>query len=350
LIAQFVIHFTTTLLDPAEFFGVNRYSLEFMRRGLRRFLVKLATSTVVLLAVSHTSFPASRPHVAQAAVRRPSTNETARPRIQNDEPPARPIEAGSEAGTEAAKIVLTRSASWFVYPKGCAGVARGFDLVLHFHGAHTTMIPRYLRSNLNAVLVIVNKGIGSGAYSDALGLRSDVDGLLGRIEKSVAEECGLKPSAPRRIALSSWSAGYGAVQQFLRFRPEKVDAVLLSDGLHVGFTDERQRKVRVTQMQEFVTFAKRAARGEKLMAIAHSAITPPEYASAAETALALAAEAHAPSWPVMKERYGMTQLTAARRGQFFVDGFAGTDKAAHARHLYSIDHTSFARLNDYWKR
>ena len=85
------------------------------------------------------------------------------------------------------------------------------------------------------------------------------------------------------------------------------------------------------------------------MAIAHSAITPPEYASAAETALALAAEAHAPSWPVMKERYGMTQLTAARRGQFFVDGFAGTDKAAHARHLYSIDRTSFARLSDYWK-
>jgi hypothetical protein len=223
-------------------------------------------------------------------------------------------------------------------------------LVIHFHGAHTTMIPRYLRSNLNAVLVIVNKGIGSGAYSDALALKSDVDGLLDRIEKTIAEECGQKPGSPKRIALSSWSAGYGAVQQFLRFRPEKVDAVLLSDGLHVGFTDERQRKVRVSQMEEFVTFAKRAARGEKLMAIAHSAITPPEYASSGETALALALEAHAPSWPVMKERYGMTQLTAARRGQFFVDGFAGTDKAAHARHLYSIDRTSFARLGDYWKR
>ena len=330
-------------LGPTEFFLVNRYSLKFMRQRLRKFLVKLATTTVVLLGASHTSFPVARPHLAQAAVSLPSAAPAKRPEIVQ----AAPAPAGAE--TEAPKTVLTRSASWFVYPKGCAGVARDFDLVLHFHGAHTTVIPRYLKSNLNAVLVIVNKGIGSGAYSDALALPSDVDGLLDRIEKTVAEECHQAPAAPHRIALSSWSAGYGAVQQFLRFRSEKVDAVLLSDGLHVGFTDERLRRVRVTQMEEFVTFAKRAARGEHLMAIAHSAITPTEYASAGETALALAEQAHAPSWPVMKERHGMTQLTAARRGQFFVDGFAGTDKAAHAKHLYSIDRTSFARLHDYWQ-
>ena len=318
-----------------------------MRHRLPKFLVQLATSTVLFLGAGHTSFPAARPHLAQAAVSRASATDPGR-----SEPAkaSATVPITAQVATEAPKVVLTRSASWFVYPKGCQGVARGFDLVIHFHGAHTTVIPRYLKSNLDAVLVIVNKGIGSGAYSDALALPTDVDGLLDRIEKTVAEECGLQPVAPRKLALSSWSAGYGAVQQYLRFRPAEVDAVLLSDGLHVGFTDERLRKVRVSQMEEFVTFAKRAARGERLMAIAHSAITPSEYAGSGETALALAEQAHAPSWPVMKERYGMTQLTAARRGQFFVDGFAGTDKAAHARHLYSIDHTSFARLREYWKR
>ncbi|HEY6726071.1 MAG TPA: hypothetical protein VI197_18680 [Polyangiaceae bacterium] len=326
---------------------MNRYSRKFMRRRLRKFLVKLSTTTVVLLAVGHTSFPAARPHLAQAAV---SRAESAAPvtRVAPKAIARAPAVAAVEA--DAPKTVLTRSASWFVYPKGCATVAKDFDLVIHFHGAHTTMIPRYLKSKLNAVLVIVNKGIGSGAYSDALALPGDVDGLLDRIQKTVAEECRREPVAPRKLALSSWSAGYGAVQQFLRFRPGKVDAVLLSDGLHVGFTDERQRKVRVSQMEEFSTFAKSAARGEHLMAIAHSAITPSEYAGSGETALALAEQAHAPSWPVMKERFGMTQLTAARRGQFFVDGFAGTDKAAHAQHLYSIDRTSFARLRDYWER
>jgi len=318
-----------------------------MRRGLRKFLHKLATCTVVLLGVGHTSFPVTRPQLAQAAMSRPSSSE---PRDVKTVPPSAARSEPAKVEAEAPKTVLTRSASWFVYPKGCAGVARGYDLVIHFHGAHTTVIPRYLKSNLNAVLVIVNKGIGSGAYSDALALPSDVDGLLDRIEKTVAEECQQAPVAPRKIALSSWSAGYGAVQQFLRFRPAMADAVLLSDGLHVGFTDERRRLVRVSQMEEFATFAKLAARGERLMAIAHSAITPSEYAGAGETALALAEQAHAPSWPVMKQRYGMTQLTAARRGQFFVDGFAGTDKAAHARHLYSIDRTSFARLFDYWQR
>ena len=46
----------------------------------------------------------------------------------------------------------------------------------------------------------------------------------------------------------------------------------------------------------------------------------------------------------------MWQLTAARRGQFYVEGYAGNDKAAHSRQLYSIGKTSFARLRDYWER
>lgn len=248
----------------------------------------------------------------------------------------------------APKTVLMRSGAWFVYPKGCDTVRRGYNLVLHFHGAHTTVIPRYLRSGLDAVLVIINKGIGSGAYSNAYPLGSDIDSLLHRVERTVARECNVPAGAPAKVALSSWSAGYGATQQFLRFRPDRVDAVLLSDGLHVGFSDERRRKVRLNQLEEFVTFAQRAARGERLMAIAHSAITPPKYAGAGETALALAQAAHAPRRPLVRSRHGMMQLTSAQRGQFYSDGFAGTDKAAHARHLYSIDHTLFARLKSYW--
>jgi hypothetical protein len=46
----------------------------------------------------------------------------------------------------------------------------------------------------------------------------------------------------------------------------------------------------------------------------------------------------------------MQQVTAARRGDFYVEGYSGNDKAAHSRHLYSIGMTSFARLRDYWER
>src|SRR5690606_35726423 len=135
-----------------------------------------------------------------------------------------------------------------------------------------------------------------------------------------------------------------------RLRPTSPDAVLLSDGLHVGFSDARKRQVRVSQMQEFLGSARRAAEGEVLMAVTDSAITPPTDASGADAAVVLAHAAGAPHWPLERVSHGMTQLTRARRGQFFVDGFAGNDKAAHAGHLYSIGNTSFARLKRYWER
>jgi hypothetical protein len=321
-----------------------------MSFNFRKTLVKAAVTVVVALGVTQPRMPsaAGTRGIAQAAVRPAPVDAPVSYGGRVIEPKSEaPIETASSDDFEP-KIVLMRSASWFVYPRGCEALKDGFDLALHFHGAHSTVIPRYLKSRVNAVLVIINKGIGSGAYSNALALKSQVNSLLERVEVSIAKECELPRRSPKRLALSSWSAGYGATQQFLRWRPELVDAVLLSDGLHVGFTNARRRTVRVTQMQEFASFARQAAGRSKLMAIAHSAITPPDYAGAGETAMALAEVVHAPRWPLSEKRYGMTQLTAARRGHFYVDGYAGGDKAAHARHLYSIHHTSFARLREYW--
>jgi hypothetical protein len=256
------------------------------------------------------------------------------------------------AGTTVSepRTVLMKSGYWFVFPRGCEALDERRDVVIHFHGAHTTTIPRFMASGLNAVLVIINKGIGSGAYSDALALPSNVDELLDRIQKVMADQCGLASARISRLGLSSWSAGYGGVEQFLRWRPERVDAVLLADGLHVGFTDRDQRVVDTGRLEAFTRFAEKAARSEKLMTITHSGIEPMEYAGTAETALALSEAVHAPTWPVASGNHGMWQLTAARRGQFYVEGYAGNDKAAHSQHLYSIGQTSFARLREYWER
>jgi len=104
------------------------------------------------------------------------------------------------APVEAAKpvTVLMRSAHWFVYPRGCDTVKERRDVIVHFHGAHVTTIPRFLASHLDAVLVIINKGIGSGPYSDALALRSNVDDLLARIEGTIGQQCGLAQSGITR--------------------------------------------------------------------------------------------------------------------------------------------------------
>lgn len=300
-----------------------------------------------VVALSQSSLPGAPVAVASVAAAQNSGRVHG---TTSGNPEPRLVRSGARESSAAPMTVLMRTGHWFIYSHGCDTVRTRRDVIIHFHGAHTTVIPRYLASGLDAVLVIVNLGIGSGAYSSALALRANVDGLLERIRTGIAEQCGLKDASITTLTLSSWSAGYGAVEQFLRLRPELVDAVLLADGLHVGFSDRRLRVVNVDSLDVFVRFAQKATRREKLMAITHSSIIPEDYAGAAETAMAVSQAAHAPTWTVKVNKYGMQQVTAARRGDFYVEGFAGNDKAAHARHLYSIGKTSFARLREYWER
>ena len=300
-----------------------------------------------ILGLSQSSVPAVAPaaeQLARSAAAKATLSASAQDsRHQRVSPPS--------AASEAEPVtVLMRTGNWFIYRHGCDTVKRSLDVVIHFHGAHTTVMPRFVAMDLDAVLVIINKGIGSGAYSNALPLRANVDGLLARVKQGISEQCGLPEVKIDRLALSSWSAGYGAVEQFLRLRPEVVDAVLLADGLHVRFLDPKRRTVDVDRLDVFAEFARQASRGDKLMNITHSAILPEDYAGAGETALALSQAAHAPTWPVTAEKHGMVQVTESRRGSYYVEGYTGNDKPAHARHLYAVGATSFARLRDYWEQ
>jgi hypothetical protein len=139
------------------------------------------------------------------------------------------------------------------------------------------------------------------------------------------------------------------VEQFLRFMPEAVDAVLLADGLHVGFSDRRRRVVDDGRLGEFFAFAERAERGERLLAITHSAIAPLEYAGAGETARSLARHVGAEEVRVDKRWPGMQLLSEARRGSLSVRGFAGIDKAAQSAQLFGVGRTSFASLSAHWR-
>ncbi|MFC1641422.1 hypothetical protein ACFL5O_01850 [Myxococcota bacterium] len=311
-----------------------------------KFTVVLGLAAAVL-GISQVSVPALRAVRPAASLVQPRSMAKSPAEVGRT---SRNSRASAVSSKREPVTVLMRTGHWFVYPRGCETVRQRRDVVLLFHGAPTTVIPRFIASNLDAVLVVINKGIGSGPYSRALALASQVDGLLARVQVAIADQCDLEDATISRLALSSWSAGYGAIQQFLRKRPEHVDAVLLADGLHVGFVDHKYRKVATQQLNEFSEFARQASRGEKLMMITHSAILPPEYAGAAETAMALSQAAHAPTWPVTHHKHGMRQLTAARRGHFYAEGYAGNDKAAHARHLYSIGETLFTRLREYWER
>jgi len=85
------------------------------------------------------------------------------------------------------------------------------------------------------------------------------------------------------------SAGYGAILHIIDRAKDaaRVDAVLLADGMHVGFEPVGFRKVSAISMAPFTLFADEAIAGKKLFAITHSTIQTP-YASTTETAEFLA--------------------------------------------------------------
>lgn len=235
---------------------------------------------------------------------------------------------------------------------GCRAAQKPYDLLIHFHGAPPVLEAAFDKSGIDGVLVIYNWGIGSGAYEDPFAAPGMFNQVLTNITSGVRELCPTA-AAPKRIGLSAWSAGYGAVWRILDRAGDaaKVDAVLLSDGLHAGFVGhERARQVNPAQMAAFELFADQAVADKKLFAITHSTIATP-YASTTETATYLLDAAGVDRIQVSMPgpRPDMELTSRADRGSFHVRGFAGQDKPAHANQLYSFGELLLPYLRERWR-
>ncbi|HET9954861.1 MAG TPA: hypothetical protein VFQ61_10170 [Polyangiaceae bacterium] len=242
-------------------------------------------------------------------------------------------------------------------PEGCRSVEKPYNLVIHFHGAPTSMEPAFEKSGIGGVLAILNLGIGSGKYEDAFQAPSAYPELLRRVSEVVREMCPGADASGRfkHVALSAWSAGYGSVWRILdrQNHADQVDAVLLADGLHAGFEPdgERTRTVNSAQMAAFALYADRAASGEKLFAITHSSILTP-YASTTETSSYLLEQENVARVALNAQgpRANMMLISRGDRGNFHVQGYAGNDKPDHCDHLHAIGDTLFPYLRERWSR
>jgi hypothetical protein len=114
-----------------------------------------------------------------------------------------------------------------------AAVKRSPVLVVHFHGS--TWLPEVAAARVGGIAVItVQLGSGSAVYA-----RPFLDRAL--YTRLIAEAEAKAGMTFPRIALASWSAGYGAVREILRV-PEHdapVERVLLIDGLHTDYVEGR---------------------------------------------------------------------------------------------------------------
>lgn len=216
------------------------------------------------------------------------------------------------------------------------GVSPGgrFDVMFHFHG-HEAVRKEWVQVMDGAVLVGIDLGLGSGPYASAFQSPQAFKQLVDSVEKAVAQKTGKKNARVRHVGLSSWSAGYGSVQEIITqdYGKNLVDTVILLDGLHSGYSGNSLNE---TQLKPFVDWAQDAARGKKFMFVSHSSIIPPGYASTTETANFLIQKVGGKarrSTPRGTDPMGLDLISRYSRGNFHVRGYNGNDKMDHCAHI-----------------
>jgi hypothetical protein len=225
-------------------------------------------------------------------------------------------------------------------PSGCQGA---YDVVMHFHGAHPYVKDLLEKADIHAVLAVFNAGNGAEKYSQGYGAGGTLSSLLRQVEMAAAPLCSGADAKPRRVALTAWSAGYGGVEKLLSREEDRdrVDAVLLADGLHAGFTDRWKRTLAPNALQAFRDFGELAKQGKKLFAITHSSIVTDGYASTTECSRFLLAALNVPC---------DDPLVSGKSSAFSIEGFTGNDKAAHIVQFRQMDATLLSKLRARWQQ
>ena len=210
-------------------------------------------------------------------------------------------------------------------------------LYIHFHGAPWLAEWSVQQRNKKAVILTVNLGAGSGVYSRAFSDPLTFAALLDEAAKQLSAQ---RPPRFHPVVITSFSAGYGAVREILKTQSnwDRIDAIVLMDSLHTGYTTGNQPGPLETEpMQPFVDFARAAVAGRKSLIVTHSEIFPGTFASTTETSDYLLAQLNLKRTPALKwGPGGMQQTSEVRAGRFRLMGFAGNSAPDHVDHFHGL--------------
>ena len=290
---------------------------------------------VAMTALAAPSFADAQTPTPKAAAQNPS------PMVEHTRIHERLVPSELEGAKRSFSGPLGKPVELFV-PDG-ARKHDTFDLVVHFHGA--AWLPEQAVAALDDhhVAAVLNLGAGSGVYDRAFTDTTAFDSLLVGVTREVTAVVG-KAERIGRITLVGFSAGHGAVRAILR-QPrlfEKIDAVLLLDGMHTSYVPEGSvlataGALDTTNLTAFAAFARAAMRGEKRFLVTHSEIFPGTFASTTETADWLLGSLGLHRTPVVKwGPRGMQQLSEVRSGKFELLGFAGNSAPDHIDQLHAM--------------
>lgn len=228
-------------------------------------------------------------------------------------------------------------------PRQAATDAAGrFTLIIHLHG-NDPVRRELIESAQHFVLYAVTLD-PSQSYAPLFSAKG-LEQLVSEVEQ-VLSKGAEKPARAAHVVLSAWSAGFVGVEAALA-QPDagRVDAVVLIDGLHAPRNDPSAFKA---QLEPFVGYARRAARGDAFFFVSHSSIDPPDFASTTECAHYLVAALDGKPQPVRRaDRFGLELVEYFSRGDFHVRGYAGNDKSDHCAQL-AVLRDVYAQLGKRW--
>lgn len=257
-------------------------------------------------------------------------------------------------------------------PHSFAPAGDDYDLVIHFHGDVQIVRESIEHAGVNAALAIINWGVNSAPYREPYQRGGEFEKLLAQIDEGLTTR-GLRKPKLRRLALTAWSAGYGAIESVLDNRnsppldDDPLDAIIALDGVHAGFVDRDPGRLALTTINTFVNAARAALEGQIMLSLTHSEIAPPGYAGTMRSQLwILDRLGIAPRTGPMLPLPEHLQLAAAkgaapggadehmiptsdtRKGMLRVQGFKGDTKAHHTAHLTQMAAVALPDLVARW--
>jgi len=226
--------------------------------------------------------------------------------------------------------------------------SKAIDLTIHFHSAIWHAMQEHLDRGATGPIIAFYPGEGSSVYAKSF----EDKARLGRWMRAVEAEC-IKRGAPagarvQSLAISSFSAGYGAVRQILEdpLAFNLIKRVVLCDSMYGSLDPNSQARIPANEhISCWKPLAESATRGEKTFCITYSQVPTPTYASSSECAAALVRMCGGDLRPVEKGTLSATLdadfplLARFDKGHFHVWGYGGEDGQAHmthARHLADV--------------
>jgi hypothetical protein len=244
-----------------------------------------------------------------------------------------------DGGPNGRRIDLGGEATLFV-PEGFRPREGLVDVVLHLHGAPRVIESALVEAKWPAVLIEFNRKGLSSVYTQPFADRKLFPRLLESALRSLSEAKLADTPKLGKVAVSSFSAGFGGVRELLKVPEhfERIDTLILADSLYCGYEgDPVARKVDPRLMAGFREFARKAASGSKSMVVTHSAQVPEGYASTTETADDLLQVVDGKATTNKIDRGdGWVQVREFHKGGLVVLGFEGVRPEDHMRHLRRI--------------